>query len=56
MRPEFHPSIEDRYCVDCHRETPHGRVNSLSSVPFARLPLLKSPVPDWLKPKTQKNK
>jgi hypothetical protein len=24
-------------------------VNSLSSVPFARVPLSESPVPDWLK-------
>lgn len=49
MRPEFHPNIEDRYCVDCHRETPHGRVNSLSSVPFARVPVPESPVPEWLR-------
>lgn len=40
--------IESRTCWECHRETPHGRVNSLSSVPFAQVPLLKSPVPNWL--------
>jgi cytochrome c nitrite reductase small subunit len=40
---------QDRYCWECHRETPHGRVNSLSSVPYARVPVLKSPVPNWLK-------
>ncbi len=39
----------DRKCWDCHREVPHGRVNSLSSVPDARVPLLGSPVPEWLK-------
>lgn len=39
---------EDRKCWDCHRETPHGRVNSLSSVPNARVPLPESPVPDWM--------
>jgi cytochrome c nitrite reductase small subunit len=40
--------IEHRYCWECHRETPHGRVHSLSSVPFARVPLPESPVPEWL--------
>jgi cytochrome c nitrite reductase small subunit len=38
----------ERNCQDCHRETPHGRVNSLSSVPWARVPLPGSAVPDWL--------
>jgi len=40
---------EGRRCADCHREVPHGRVNSLSSVPYARFPLLTSPVPEWLR-------
>lgn len=39
----------DRKCWECHREVPHGRVNSLSSVPYARVPLPESPVPEWLK-------
>ena len=39
---------EGKLCWDCHREVPHGRVNSLSSVPNARVPLLNSPVPEWL--------
>jgi len=39
----------ERKCWDCHREVPHGRVNSLSSVPYARVPLPESPVPEWLK-------
>lgn len=39
---------EGRECTECHREIPHGRVNSLSSVPFARVPLPESPVPSWL--------
>jgi cytochrome c nitrite reductase small subunit len=39
----------ERLCWDCHRETPHGRVNGLSSVPYARVPVPESPVPDWLK-------
>lgn len=41
--------VKDRLCWECHRETPHGRVNSLSSVPNARVPLPESPVPDWIK-------
>lgn len=46
---------EGRRCVECHRETPHGTVNSLSSAPFARVPLPENPVPEWLK-KYLKNK
>ncbi len=38
-----------RKCWECHRETPHGTVNSLSSVPYARVPLPQSPVPQWMK-------
>lgn len=38
----------DRVCWECHREVPHGRVNSLSSTPNARVPLPESPVPAWL--------
>jgi len=37
------------YCWDCHRETPHGRVNSLTSTPFARTPQLSPPYPEWMK-------
>jgi len=29
----------DRKCWDCHREVPHGRVNSLSSVPNPMVPV-----------------
>lgn len=46
---------QDRVCWDCHREVPHGRVNSLSSVPNARVPLPESPVPDWIKKYTNNN-
>jgi cytochrome c nitrite reductase small subunit len=45
----------DRKCWDCHREVPHGRVNSLSSVPNAKVPLPESPVPDWIKKYTNNN-
>lgn len=46
---ETHNFRMERDCTLCHRETPHGRVNSLSSVPNARIPLPSSPVPAWLK-------
>lgn len=39
---------DDRYCWDCHRETPHGKVHSLSSTPYARVPLITSPAPEWI--------
>ena len=38
-------------CWDCHRETPHGRVRSLSAVPNAQVPQLPSTVPNWFKNK-----
>lgn len=44
----------ERLCWDCHREVPHGRVNSLASTPWARVPLPESPVPDWLRSFTRK--
>ena len=44
---------QERLCWDCHREVPHGRVNSLASTPWARVPLPESPVPDWLKSLTK---
>ncbi len=47
-REEHLAHRSDRKCWECHRETPHGRVNSLSSVPNARVPLPESPVPKWL--------
>lgn len=51
---QFHSKFEDRLCWDCHREVPHGRVKSLSSTPYARVPVPSSPVPDWLKKLTSK--
>lgn len=45
----------ERKCWDCHRTTPHGRVNSLSSTPHAIAPLPESPVPEWLKKILGKN-
>lgn len=52
---EYHSARSERKCWECHRETPHGRVNSLSSVPNARVPLPESPVPAWLKKKDIKS-
>ena len=37
-----------KLCWDCHRETPHGTVGSLSSAPNALVPVLESPVPEWI--------
>lgn len=39
---------EGMACWDCHRDVPHGGMNSLSATPNAQVPLPKSPVPDWL--------
>jgi cytochrome c nitrite reductase small subunit len=48
LNQTFHHDRQDRLCWDCHRETPHGRVNSLASVPHARVPVPSSIVPEWL--------
>jgi len=38
-----------RACVECHREVPHGRVNSLASSPDAQVPRpAPIPFPVWL--------
>jgi cytochrome c nitrite reductase small subunit len=42
-------------CWDCHREVPHGTVNSLASYPHALVPLLPSVIPDWLKSYTARD-
>lgn len=49
LHTNFYIQKKQRNCWECHRETPHGRVNSLSSVPYARTPLPSSIVPKWLK-------
>ena len=50
---EFYGHFQDRQCWECHRDVPHGRVNSLSSTPNARVPVPSSPVPNWLKSFTE---
>jgi cytochrome c nitrite reductase small subunit len=37
-----------KLCWQCHRETPHGRVNSLAAVPYARVPISSSVLPSWM--------
>ncbi len=41
---------EGKACWDCHRNVPHGGMNTLSSTPHAetQAPLPPNPVPDWL--------
>ena len=41
---------EGKACWDCHRQVPHGGMNSLMATPSAEavIPLPPSPVPDWL--------
>ena len=41
---------EGKACWDCHRNVPHGGMNSLTSTPNAEFvtPLPPSPVPEWL--------
>jgi len=39
---------EDRNCWDCHRDVPHGRVNSLASAPHAHVPRPSPVLPAWL--------
>ncbi|HEY9551367.1 MAG TPA: cytochrome c nitrite reductase small subunit [Prevotella sp.] len=41
---------EGQACWDCHRDVPHGGVNSLSNTPHAesQVPLPPSPVPEWI--------
>ncbi len=46
---EHKMNAESRPCWECHREVPHGRVNSLSSVPNAQIPIESSNTPSWLK-------
>ncbi|MFP4023075.1 MAG: cytochrome c nitrite reductase small subunit [Thiohalospira sp.] len=52
---DFHSDREERLCWECHKETPHGKVKSLSVVPYARAPLPESPVPEWIKNVTNDN-
>jgi cytochrome c nitrite reductase small subunit len=39
---------QGKLCWDCHRETPHGTVRSLSAAPHSLVERLPSVLPDWL--------
>lgn len=39
---------EGKLCWDCHKETPHGKVKSLSAAPHALVPRLPSVIPQWM--------
>lgn len=41
----------DRVCWDCHRETPHGKVHSLTSSPNMIRPELDPVIPEWISTK-----
>lgn len=47
---------QEQYCWDCHREVPHGKVHSLSSTPYARVPQFSPAAPEWILNFTKKNK
>lgn len=49
IQEDFHANRAEKKCWECHREVPHGRVKSLTSTPYAKVPLPESPVPEWLK-------
>lgn len=44
----LHSTETGKSCVECHIGTPHGRVNSLASVPMVRVPRLTPVAPAWL--------
>lgn len=45
---------EGKLCWDCHRETPHGRVSSLSAFPNAMIPKPSPVIPEWLEKALEK--
>jgi len=40
---------DGKLCWDCHKETPHGSVRSLSAAPHALVEGLPSVLPEWIK-------
>ncbi|MBK6964056.1 MAG: cytochrome c nitrite reductase small subunit [Bacteroidales bacterium] len=42
-------------CWDCHRETPHGSVNSLSAAPYTIIPRMESVMPAWMEKSLKEN-
>ncbi|MCX8010500.1 MAG: cytochrome c nitrite reductase small subunit [Ignavibacteria bacterium] len=47
---------EGKLCWECHRETPHGRVHSLASAPYARVPDVGAKIPKWIMELTDSKK
>ena len=45
-----------KYCWECHRETPHGAVRSLSATPNAIVPVNESIIPEWIQKKLKEKK
>lgn len=35
VQPAYPDFLQERNCLDCHRESPHGRLNGLSATPYA---------------------
>ncbi|HAG16192.1 MAG TPA: cytochrome c nitrite reductase small subunit [Bacteroidales bacterium] len=50
-----HFRTKERKCWECHREVPHGRMNSLSAAANALIPQTKTPIPSWIKNLIDKN-
>ncbi len=51
-----HDEGEGARCWDCHRETPHGSVNSLSAAPFTIIPRMESVMPAWMEKSLENEK
>lgn len=47
---------EGMLCWDCHRDVPHGGLNSQSSTPHAMVPDLEKAVPEWIQEKLNLSK
>lgn len=48
---EAHLKSDGKVCWSCHREVPHGRVNSLSSTPNAQVKFEKAELPSYMNEK-----
>lgn len=51
---EMRENGEGKFCWDCHKETPHGTVRSLSAYPDAYIPELNPIIPNWMKRSREK--
>jgi cytochrome c nitrite reductase small subunit len=48
VTPENNIKGNGKLCWDCHRETPHGTINSLSAAPYALVKPNGTVIPKWL--------